>query len=410
MATVTQDGSASANLQRDYKYYKRALDGRALPCAYIDVDLFDANVRDIAARVMNGKTVRVASKSVRCVWALRRILDANPVFQGLMAFHPAEAAWLAENGFDDILIGYPFFRDAEIVSVCRALKNGKTVIQMVDHPEHVAQIAAVAKREGVVAPVCIDVDMSSEFPGVYFGVKRSAIRTPEQADAVIRAVKEHASVELRGLMGYEAQIAGLPDRAPSGGLQNMLIPKMKKRSIAELRARRRAVVESIRAQGIALPLVNGGGTGSVESTCDEEVVTEVTVGSGFYSPLLFDHYVQFRHHPAAGFAIEVVRRPQPGMVTCAGGGYVASGQANKNKLPQPYLPDGAKLFDQEGAGEVQTPIVYDGPEQLSPGDPVLMRHAKAGEICERFNTMLLISKGDVIDEVPTYRGQGQCFL
>lgn len=410
MATVTQQGSASADLQRDYAYYKRALAGRVLPCAYIDVDLLDANIRDIAARVTHGKTVRVASKSVRCTWALRRILDANPVFQGLMAFHPSEAVWLAENGFDDILIGYPFFRETEIESVCRSLKSSKTIILMVDHPEHVAQIAGVAKREGVVAPLCIDVDMSSEFPGVYFGVKRSAIRTPEQANAIVNAVTQHGSVELRGLMGYEAQIAGLQDRSPSSGLQNMLIPKMKKRSITELRARRRAAVDSIRAQGMTLPLVNGGGTGSVESTCEEEVVTEVTVGSGFFAPTLFDHYVQFHHHPAAGYAIEVVRRPQPGMVTCAGGGYVASGQANKNKLPQPYLPEGAKLLDQEGAGEVQTPIIYDGPEQLHPGDPVLMRHAKAGEICERFNTMLLIANGKVIDEVPTYRGQGQCFL
>ncbi len=410
MATVKRQNAPGANLQRDYVYYKRALDGRPLPCAFIDVGMLDANIRDIAGRVSNRKTVRIASKSVRCTWALRRILAADQVFQGLMAFHPAEAAWLAESGFDDILIGYPFYRDVEIEAVCRQIKCGKSIVLMVDHADHVVQIAGVAKRMGVVAPVCLDVDMSSEFPGIYFGVKRSAIRTPQQAEAIVAAVKAHPNVELRGLMGYEAQIAGLQDRAPSGGLQNMVIPKLKKRSITELRARRRAVVESIRAQGIPLPLVNGGGTGSVESTCQEDVVTEVTVGSGFFAPTLFDHYAQFRHHPAAAFAIEVVRRPQPGMVTCAGGGYVASGQAGKSKLPQPYLPDGAKLLDQEGTGEVQTPIVYDGPERLDLGDPVIMRHAKAGEICERFNTMLLIENGAVTGETPTYRGEGQCFV
>ena len=410
MATATKPERASSGLDRTYAQYKRALAGRALPCGYIDVDLFDANVRDVAARVHHGKTVRVASKSVRCVWALRRVLEADAVFQGLMAFHPMEAAWLASQGFDDILIGYPFWREIEIEAVCKQIKMGKTIIQMIDHPEHVTQISAVANRMGVVAPLCVDVDMSSEFPGVYFGVRRSALRTPDDLSPIIAAVKGNPSVELRGLMGYEAQIAGLQDKAPSAGLQNMLIPKMKKRSIVELRARRRATVETLRRSGIPLPLVNGGGTGSVESTCDEDVVTEVTVGSGFFSPTLFDHYAQFRHHPAAGFAVEVVRRPQEGMVTCAGGGYVASGQAGKGKLPTPYLPGGAELLDQEGAGEVQTPIVYRGPENLGPGDPVLMRHAKAGEVCERFNTMLLISNGEVIDEVATYRGQGQCFL
>lgn len=410
MATLATPQNASTPSRPDYAYYKAVLAGRRLPAAFIDVDLLDRNIADIAARVSNGKTVRVATKSVRCAWALRRILDANPVFQGLMAYHPDEAAWLAEQGFDDILLGYPFYRDIEIETVCRQLKLGKTILFMVDHADHVAHIGEIAQREGVVAPLCIDVDMSSEFPAIYFGVKRSALRTPEQIAPVIAAVQAQPAVELRGLMGYEAQIAGLGDRAPSGGISNMVIPRLKKRSIPEFRARRAAAVAAIRDAGIALPLVNGGGTGSVESTCQEAVVTEVTVGSGFFSPTLFDHYAQFHHLPAAAYAIEVVRRPQPGMLTCAGGGYAASGQAGKNKLPQPYLPEGAKLLDQEGAGEVQTPVLYDGPERLDLGDPVFLRHAKAGEICERFKSMLLISDGRVIDEVPTYRGEGQCFL
>jgi D-serine deaminase-like pyridoxal phosphate-dependent protein len=410
MATVASKSPTGREHRPSYNYYKKALAGRQLPCGFVDVDLFDANVRDIVARASRGKTIRIATKSVRCTWALRRILEANRIFQGFMAYHPMEAAWLASQGLDDILIGYPFCREIEIEAVCRQVKAGKTIIQMIDHPDHVTRIAAVSKREGVVAPICVDVDMSSEFPGVYFGVRRSALRAPQDFTPIVAAVKANPSVELRGLMGYEAQIAGLQDKPPGGGVQNMLIPTLKKKSILELRARRKAAVETIRAAGITLPLVNGGGTGSVESTCEEDVVTEVTVGSGFFSPTLFDHYAQFRHHPAAGFAIEVVRRPQPGMVTCAGGGYVASGQAGKGKLPQPYLPEGAKLLDQEGAGEVQTPIVYDGPEKLDLGDPVLMRHAKAGEVCERFNTMLLIANGEVVDEVPTYRGEGQCFL
>ncbi|HNR30510.1 MAG TPA: amino acid deaminase/aldolase, partial [Candidatus Hydrogenedentes bacterium] len=89
---------------------------------------------------------------------------------------------------------------------------------------------------------------------------------------------------------------------------------------------------------------------------------------------------------------------------------IASGAAAPDKLPQPYLPEGARLIVQEGAGEVQTPVRYDGPEKLGLGDPVFMRHAKAGELCERFNTLLLVSRGRIIEETPTYRGQGWCFL
>jgi D-serine deaminase-like pyridoxal phosphate-dependent protein len=59
---------------------------------------------------------------------------------------------------------------------------------------------------------------------------------------------------------------------------------------------------------------------------------------------------------------------------------------------------------------VQTPIRYRGPERLELGDPVFLRHVKAGELCERFSTLLLVSQGRVVDEVATYRGDARCFL
>jgi len=59
---------------------------------------------------------------------------------------------------------------------------------------------------------------------------------------------------------------------------------------------------------------------------------------------------------------------------------------------------------------VQTPVLYKGTEKLKLGDPIFMRHAKAGELCERFNSLLLVAEGKIIDEVKTYRGEGKCFL
>lgn len=412
MAVTTKSvrGNSRANIRRDYGYYRDLVAGRSLPCAILDRDLLDENIAAIARRATHGKTIRVASKSVRSIWVLRRILECDPTYQGIMAFHPREAAFLAREGFDNILLGYPVWRARDIAEVCECTREGATIVFMVDSPGHVEQIGAVAGDVGVVARVCIDVDMSTSFPGLHFGVRRSPLRDAQDVVPLLEAIERTEPVTLHGVMGYEAQIAGLPDRAPGHRLLNRIIPYLKKRSIRDFRARRQAVVEAIRARGHDVPLVNGGGTGSIESTCEEEAVTEVTVGSGFYSPTQFDYYAGFRHQPALGFAIEIVRRPAPGMVTCAGGGYIASGPAGPDKLPKPYLPAGARLVGQEGAGEVQTPIVYDGPERLELGDPVFLRHTKAGELCERFNTLLVVSEGAVVDEVPTYRGQGQCFL
>jgi D-serine deaminase-like pyridoxal phosphate-dependent protein len=281
---------------------------------------------------------------------------------------------------------------------------------MIDCEEHVDFLEQIGGEENVVFPICMDIDMSSAFPGLHFCVRRSSITEAPQALAVWNVVRRAKHVRLDGVMGYEAQIAGVQDRVPGSSAKNMLIAFLKRRSLAELRRRRAAIVEALRAEGCQLRFVNGGGTGSVETTIAEDVVTEVAVGSGFYSPTLFDHYAQFRHLPAAGFAIEVVRQPTDTIYTCHGGGYIASGPPGRDRLPAPYLPQGAELLALEGAGEVQTPVRYTGPEVLTLGDPVFFRHAKAGELCERFNTLLLLHDGRIVNEVPTYRGEGQCFV
>jgi D-serine deaminase-like pyridoxal phosphate-dependent protein len=184
---------------------------------------------------------------------------------------------------------------------------------------------------------------------------------------------------------------------------------MQRRSAAELGERRGAVVAAIR-EFAELPIVNGGGTGSLELTAAEDAVTEVTAGSGFYAPGLFDRYSRFSLAPAAGFALPIVRKPAPGVATALGGGYLASGSGDPARLPTPWLPEGLRLDPEEGAGEVQTPLLGQTAGQLSIGDRVYLRHAKAGELCERFDALHLVEGGEIVDVVPTYRGEGRSFL
>ena len=396
-------------MDKDYRNYRDAFSGQAMPFAYVDLDRFDTNVQDILARA--GDTpICVATKSVRCVSLIKRILETSSQFHALMAFSAREAVFLAGQGFDNILVAYPVWGGAETDGLWDALRAGKQITLMVDAAAQVAHLEALAAKAGVVIPLCIDIDMSTSYPGLHFGVRRSGITTVAAALALWAAIQPCKNVRLDGVMGYEAQIAGLGDRIPGSPLKSAVVRWLKKKSLKEVAARRGAIVVALRDAGCDLRFVNGGGTGSVESTCSEDVVTEVTVGSGFYSPVLFDHYEAFHHLPAAGFAIEITRKPTPDIFTAHGGGYVASGAPGPDRLPQPYLPEGTALLPMEGAGEVQTPVTYTGDEELSFGDPVFLRHCKAGELCERFNTLLLLSEGKVVDEVPTYRGEGQCFL
>jgi len=393
----------------EYSYYKRVFEGLPTPYAYLDLDLFDANARAIA-EAAGDKKVRIASKSIRCVDALRRILSAGSVFQGIMCFTGREAVWLAGQGFDDLLLGYPIWNRDEIEGIARLVHEGRSIVLMVDSTEHVEHIERIAQAAGVRVPVCLDIDMSSAYPGLRFGVWRSPLGGWPQARPIVERIAASKSVRLDGVMGYEAQIAGLGDNIPGQALQNRIVRLLKKRSIVEVARRRSEVLEGIRSLGLPLRIVNAGGTGSLASSRLEPGVTEITAGSGFYSPLLFDAYRGFRYEPAAGFAISVVRKPAPSVYTCLGGGYVASGAPGNEKLPRPYLPAGMRLMPREGAGEVQTPLRYVGAQPLAIGDPVFFRHAKAGELCERFDLLHAVSNGTIEGEYLTYRGMGECFL
>lgn len=392
-----------------YQNYKEIFKNYAKPLAFLDRDLLDQNINDIISRNPH-KKMRLASKSIRCLNVLKYILNSSKQFEGIMSFTGEEALFLLENGFDNILLGYPIINKNQIAKLCEYINLGKNVVFMTDLPEHVALINEIAKEKNVIAKICIDMDMSSQFPFLYFGVYRSSIKTISHLKAFTNYVKLCENIHLTGLMGYESQIAGVGDKMSDQKVKSQLIRLLKKKSIKEVKDRRGNAVAFLKNNGFDINLVNAGGTGSLESSAQEDWVTEITVGSGFYSSHLFDSYKNFRHKPAVAYMLDIVRNPEKGIFTASGGGYTASGSIEPNKLPKPYLPDGVKLFKNEGVGEVQTPFKYTGTTELKVGDPLIMRHSKAGEVCERFNQLYVVSQGKIIDEYPTYRGQGKCFM
>ncbi|MEE2731857.1 MAG: alanine racemase [Pseudomonadota bacterium] len=393
-----------------YQQYSTIFDGITTPAAWVDMDKFDNNIQTNLDRA-NHRSIRIASKSVRCVHLLRYLLNASQQFNGIMCYHPQEAALLVGEGFDDLLIAYPSLCRDSLMAALQASTKPAKLYFMVDRVEHVALLDGLAAELNIKANLCLDLDMSVPFPGVHFGVHRSNIKTPRQAVEFYRRIKGFQHINLCGLMGYEAQIAGLGDQVPGKALQNIVVRYLKKKSLPIINDRRTETILALLHEGAQLTLINGGGTGSIESTIQEPLVNEVTVGSGFYCSHLFDYYRNFKLEPAAGFVTSVARKPSDDIVTCNGGGYVASGNAERIKMPQPYLPAGLKLDPNEGTGEVQTPLHTQQCKQaLEPGDPVFFRHAKAGELCEHFNHLYLIRNGTIEDKVTTYRGNGWVFM
>jgi D-serine deaminase-like pyridoxal phosphate-dependent protein len=382
------------------------------PFAFVDLDAMWANAEAMLRRA-GEKPIRVASKSVRCRALLERILQRDQRFTGLMTFTLPETLWLAENGFENLLLAYPTADTTALAELAlRSVANPSSApIVMVDCIEHLEAIESVLGAVAAPVRVCIDLDAGWWALGgrIKVGPKRSPVHTVEQAVSLAQEIERRPQVELAALMSYEGQIAGVSDRPPGRRLRGAAIRTMQKRSAKELAERRAAAVAAIR-EFADLPIVNGGGTGSLELTGAEDVVTEVAAGSGFYAPTLFDHYSRFTLTPAAVFALPIVRKPSPGIATALGGGYLASGSGDPAGLPSPWLPTGLHLDPEEGAGEVQTPLGGLPARDLQVGDRVYMRHAKAGELCERFDSLHLIEGEEIVDVVPTYRGEGQTFL
>jgi D-serine deaminase-like pyridoxal phosphate-dependent protein len=382
------------------------------PFAFVDLDAMWANADAMLARAA-GKPIRVASKSLRCRGVIERILARDERFRGLMTFTLPETLWLAERGFENLLLAYPT-ADAgalgELALRSAASPEGAPIV-MVDCVEHLEAIESVLGADAAPVRVCIDLDAGWWTLGgrIKVGPKRSPVHTVAQAVELAGEIVRRPQVELAALMSYEGQIAGVGDQPPGRRLRGAAIRAMQRRSAAELADRRAAVVAAIR-EFAELPIVNGGGTGSLELTGAEDAVTEIAAGSGFYAPTLFDTYSRFSLTPAAGFALPVVRKPTAGIATALGGGYLASGSGDAARLPSPWLPAGLELDAEEGAGEVQTPLGGPPARELRIGDRVYMRHAKAGELCERFDALHLVEGEEIVDVVPTYRGEGKTFL
>ena len=342
-------------------------DERSRPLGLLDLDAFRANAAALHARA-GAVPVRVASKSVRIRRAITEALD-QPGFAGIMAYSLTEALWWVESGRTDVLVAYPTTDEAALTA-WQPLRRLRV------------------------------------------GALRSAVRTPEQARALAERITRTPGLRLSGLLAYEGQVAGVPE---GSGPRAAAIRLVKSRSIRDLSSRRPAIVAAVRAAaraaGADLDFVNGGGTGSVESTVAEGAVTEIGAGSGLMGPASFDGFRGLGLRPASFFTRPVVRRPAADVVTVAGGGWIASGVPGADRSPTVAWPAGLSYSSQEGAGEVQTPLRGRAAAGLRLGDPVFFRHAKAGEPAEHLHAVAVYSRGEdaIVDLWPTYRGEGRMF-
>jgi D-serine deaminase-like pyridoxal phosphate-dependent protein len=350
--------------------------GLQAPFAFIDLDALWANAADLLRR-SRGKPIRLASGKIRSRPVLERLLDLDPGFQGTLTHTPAETLWLWEQGLRDLVLAHPTADRACLTRLARITSEDpdEAPVVMVDRVEHLDLIEEAAASFVAPIRVAIDIDLSWRSPGglIRFGESRSPIRTPQQAVALAQEIDRRERTRLVGARAYEAQLAGIGDHQPGKAITNLRARAMRSASAKDVEERRGEIVAAL-SEVADLEFVSGGGTGWIERAASEWAVTEVAAGSGFYAPIPADHHRAFTPRPAAMFALPVERASEASSA-------VAGAQ---RALPRRDMA-------------------------LETGDRVYFRDLRAGELCERFNRVYLITGTTIRDEVPTYRGEGKAF-
>ena len=351
--------------------------GRQAPFAFLDLDAVWANAADMLRR-SRGKPIRIASGAIRSRPVLERLVDLDPGFQGVLTFSLPETIWLWERGVRDLVLAYPTADRACLTRLARITSEDpeEAPVVMVDSIEHLDLIEEAATSFVAPIRVAIDIDLSWRPLGgiVKVGASRSPIRTADAAVALAQEIDRRDRTKLVGALAYEAQIAGIRDNVPGKAINNMIVRRMQAASAKDVEERRAEIVTAL-SEVAQLEFVNGGGTGSIELSASEWAVTEIGAGSGFYAPVHFDHYRSFRPRPAAMFALPVTRSSGIGVEV----------HGAERALPR-TRPDG-----------------------LGIGDRVYFRDLRAGDLCERFDRLFLVTGTTIRDEVPTYRGEGKAF-
>ncbi|MBT8359159.1 MAG: alanine racemase, partial [Deltaproteobacteria bacterium] len=146
----------------EYEKYKNLFKGYRFPLAFVDLDRFDENMVYVAALMeQTGKTIRIASKSIRCLELIKRIFEqGGNAYRGVLAFTMEEAGYLIDNGIDDIIVAYPSIQPSDIDLFVEKTKQGANLSLVVDSLGQLETLSRAGEKAGILLTACLDIDMS----------------------------------------------------------------------------------------------------------------------------------------------------------------------------------------------------------------------------------------------------------
>jgi D-serine deaminase-like pyridoxal phosphate-dependent protein len=239
------------------------------PCLVVDLDAMERNIRRIMEYCGgHGVAWRPHAKSYKSSAIARKVVDAGAI--GVTCAKLGEAEVIAQAGVRDLLIANPIVGRTKLDRLA-ALARQADPIAVVDHPEHVRGLAAVAADHAVRIRTMIEVDI---------GMQRCGTAPGRPAVELAHRIAAQPPLEFAGIMGWEGHLVTVADAAE------------KSRRISAAVQLLRDTRSELERAGLPCPIVSAGGTGSLQVTARLGIITEIQAGGAVFMDLFYRHACQ----------------------------------------------------------------------------------------------------------------------
>lgn len=281
------------------------------PRLLVDLDVLERNIgRMIDSTARHGVGWRPHTKGIKLPAIAHKLIRAGAI--GVTCAKLGEAEVMAAAGISSILVANQIVGDEKIARLV-GLHRHAEVIVCVDDPANIAAIGAAAEAAGIEQGVLVEVDT---------GMQRCGVAPGAAAVALARHVAATKGVRLRGLMGWEGHVAGMPPG------------EQKRAAIAAAVGLLTSSADACRAAGLPIDIVSCGGTGTHPVTASLPGVTEIQAGGAIFHDLTYAAW-GLDHEFALTVLATVISRPTPTRVVV---------DVGKKTLSSDLTPPRARAF------------------------------------------------------------------
>jgi 3-hydroxy-D-aspartate aldolase len=227
------------------------------PALLLDLTALENNIARMTrfARA-NQIALRPHAKTHKSAEIAKLQLQAGAI--GICCAKLSEAERLADAGISGLLITSSIVGRQKLARLARLYEQLPGLMVVADNPDVVAAIGSNLPRLSRELPILIDIDV---------GHHRSGVVGVEAACNLAQTIERTAGLRFAGIQGYAGHVQHIRSYA-------------KRYQEAEASAGHlRSIVEALQRQGIACPIVTGGGTGTHDIDGHFGIYSDLQVGS-----------------------------------------------------------------------------------------------------------------------------------